>query len=225
MKRSPLVGERVFSDPDLAESYARRHRGMAEKFGREYADKLLARGFHRGRIIDVGCGFGGVGIALAKRFPESEVVGIDLSRPLLRLADLSAQTAGLDGRVRFEEADVQQIPYEDDTFDVVINTNMVHLVKDPVKMLDEIKRVLVPDGSLFIADIRRSWVGLVEQAFRSALTIEEAQELFSRSRLRAGACSSSFLWWRFEARVSPLFLAGQMKKHHIKIGEKNVTTS
>jgi ubiquinone/menaquinone biosynthesis C-methylase UbiE len=172
---------------------------MVEGFGREYADKLVSRGFHKGRIVDVGCGFGGMNIVLAHQFAESEIIGIDLSDPLLRLANRSAQAADLGDRVRFEKADVHQIPYGDDAFDVVINTNMVHLVDDAVQMLNEIERILVPDGFLFIADVRRSWIGLIDKTFKSALTPDEAKELVSQSNLREGSLSSSLLWWRLEA--------------------------
>jgi ubiquinone/menaquinone biosynthesis C-methylase UbiE len=98
--------------------------------------------------------------------------------------------------------DIHQIPYEDDSFEVVLNINMAHLVDDPVKMLDEMERVLVSDGSLFVADLRRSWLGLIEKEIRSALTLEEAKDLFSQSRLRAGSFSSNLLWWRFETRAA-----------------------
>ena len=76
---------------------------------------------------------------------------------------------------------------------------MVHLVEDPVGMLNEIERVLAPDGSLFVADLRRSWAGLFEREVKSALTLEEARDLFGKSNLRGGTFSRSFLWWRFEA--------------------------
>ena len=49
---------------------------------------------------------------------------------------------------------------------------MVHLVEDPVRMLDEIERVLVPNGLLFVADLRRSWAGLIEREIESANSIE-----------------------------------------------------
>ena len=199
MKRSPLTHGRIFDDESFAERYAERHQKMVERFGCEYADKLVSRGFYRGRIIDVGCGFGAMNIALAHRFVDSEIVGIDLSDPLLGLANRSAQAADLGDRVRFEKADVQQIPYDDNTFDVVINTNMVHLVADPVQMLNEIERILVSDGCLFIADIKCSWIGFLDKTFKSALTLDEARELVRRSDLREGSLSSSLLWWRLEA--------------------------
>ena len=117
MKRSPLTHGRVFDDEAFAERYAERHQKMAEGFGHECAEKLVSRGFYEGRIIDVGCGFGAMNIVLARRFIDSEIVGIDLSDPLLRLANQYAQAAGLGDRVRFEKADVHQIPYDDAAFE------------------------------------------------------------------------------------------------------------
>lgn len=172
---------------------------MAEMFGREYTKKLLARGFQRGRIIDVGCGFGAVNLILAKQFVDSEIVGIDLSEPLLRLARKAAQEAGVGERVRFEKADAQELFYEDNTFDVVISTNMVHLVQEPIRMLNELERILVRGGHLLVADLRRSWLGAVEREVRSGLTMREVRDLIGQSELREGKLSWGFLWWRFEA--------------------------
>jgi len=198
MKRIPPTHDPIFGDAIFAEEYARKHQKMAAGLGQEFAQKLRSRGFRPGRILDVGCGFGATNIVLAQAFPQAKVVGIDLSEPLLRLAGRQAQAAGLGERVRFEKADVHQIPYDDNSFDAIINANMVHLVDEPVRMLDEIERVLSPTGYLLIIDLRRSWLGLVEKEVRSALTLPEAQALFKESRLRNGVFTSNLLWWRFE---------------------------
>ena len=198
MKRSSLIHEIIFNDEDFAQKYARHHQKMTEKFGHEYAQKLKSRGLQKGRVIDVGCGAGGTAIVLAKMFPDCEVVGIDLSEPLLKIAEGSNQAAQLGERVKFEKADVQQIPYPDNSFDVAINLNMVHLVEDPISMLNEMERILKPGGFLFIADLKRSWLGILEKEIKSSFTLSEARELFKQSNLRDGTFSSSFLWWRFE---------------------------
>jgi ubiquinone/menaquinone biosynthesis C-methylase UbiE len=198
MKQSPLIHDRVFSG-DFAEEYARKHRKIAERFGHKFAETLAVRGFETGRILDVGCGFGATAIVLAQRVPRSEVVGIDLSEPLLDLATQAAQSNGVGERVTFEKADVQEIPYDDNSFAAVLNLQMLHIVEDPIAMLDEMERVLLPDGILLMADIRRSWVGLLDKVFKSGLTVEEATALVRRSRLRQGTFSSDLLWWQYEA--------------------------
>jgi ubiquinone/menaquinone biosynthesis C-methylase UbiE len=198
MKRSSLVHERVFAG-DFAAEYARKHQKIAEKYGRDVAEKLTLRDFEGGRILDVGCGFGATAIVLAQALPRCEVVGIDLSEPLLELAIQAAQDADLRGRVTFENADVQQIPYGDDSFDAVVNFQMLHIVEDPIAMLDEMERMLTPAGLLFMADIRRSWVGLFDKVFKSGLTVEEAAALVRRSKLRKGVFTSDLLWWQYEA--------------------------
>jgi methylase of polypeptide subunit release factors len=75
-----LTHGRVFDDEAFAERYAERHQKIVERFGHEYAEKLVSRGFHGGRIIDVGCGYGAMNIVLAHRFADSEIVGMDLIR-------------------------------------------------------------------------------------------------------------------------------------------------
>ncbi|MGA1789908.1 MAG: class I SAM-dependent methyltransferase [bacterium] len=199
MKRSPLTHERIFRDQAFAENYVRRHRKMVERFGYEYAGKLSSRGFKNGRIIDVGCGCGGTDMVIAHDFPDCEIVGIDLSEPLVCLANQAAQAANLEKRMIFLMGDVHRIPFDDASFQVVLNINMVHLVEHPIQMLNEMERVLAPDGLLFIADLRRSWLGFMENEIKSSLTVHEAEDLIGCSQLRNGAFYSSLLWWRFEA--------------------------
>jgi ubiquinone/menaquinone biosynthesis C-methylase UbiE len=188
----------VFNDPAFANRYAKKHLGMQRKFGEEYTEKLRVRGFRKGRILDGGCGFGETLICLAKSLPDAVLTGIDLSDPLLDIARSSAARAGLSERIEFTKADVCLLPYPDKCFDVVLNINMVHVVERPIQMLDEFERVLADDGFLFIADIRRSWIGFLEREFLSALTVGEAKQLLGESTIRKGAMTSSMLWWRYE---------------------------
>jgi ubiquinone/menaquinone biosynthesis C-methylase UbiE len=198
LKRLPPDRDTVFSDPAFASRYAKRHAEMQRKSGKQYAEKLRVKSFTKGRILDAGCGFGETLILLGQSFPESVLTGIDLSDPLLDIARLSASRAGVSGRIEFEKADVCSIPHPDKYFEVALNINMVHLVEHPVQMLDELERVLTDDGFLFIADIRRSWIGLLEREFLSALTVREAKQLLGQSTIRKGAMTSSMLWWRYE---------------------------
>jgi ubiquinone/menaquinone biosynthesis C-methylase UbiE len=189
----------VFDDEAFAREYARKHWRMAASFGKTYGRKLTEAGFARARILDAGCGSGATNVTLAEQLPESELVGIDLSDPLLEIAGRTAEEMGLGPRVSFRKADVSDLPFPDNSFDVLLNVNVVHLVENPDRMFAEMERVLKPTGALFLADLRRSLLGLFEREIRSALSSREALDLIRRSALRAGTFSSGLIWWRYES--------------------------
>lgn len=172
---------------------------MAVGFGKKITKKLQSRGFSSGRILDAGCGTGAACLVLASSFPDSAVTGIDLSDSMLEIARKDAANARLGGQVHFDHGDVQQLPYENHCFKVVLNISMFHLVNDPVCMLNEIERVLMPAGYFYICDLRRSWLGLVEKEIRSAFSITEALQCILGTKLRPGNLTSSLVWWQYEA--------------------------
>jgi ubiquinone/menaquinone biosynthesis C-methylase UbiE len=199
MKRQKSTHDPVFSNSEFAARYAKKHMKMARRFGIELTQKLREKNFHKGRILDAGCGFGETLISLAKNFPHTECTGIDLSEPLLELARKNAGLANLWDEVKFIEADVRQIPFPDDYFDVVLNINMAHLVDKPEKMLNELERVRAKNGYFFIVDIRRSWIGFWEREFKSAFSAAEAKSLIGTTDLQNGEMMSDLLWWRYES--------------------------
>lgn len=201
MKRLLQNPKRDFNNRDFAIEYIKKHEKMAEKLGRRISKRLTALGFRNGKILDAGCGFGGTDIFLSQYFPESEIIGIDLSETLLQHADMLLQKSNAENRVKFKRADVHKIPFENDTFNAVLSINMVHLVDDPVKMLNEIERVLLPGGFLLVIDIRRSLVVIIEKEFKSALTLDEARELLTQTNIMNGTFSQDFLYWEFDTII------------------------
>jgi ubiquinone/menaquinone biosynthesis C-methylase UbiE len=95
------------------------------------------------RALDVGTGTGDGARAIARRFPEAEVVGVDLSEGML--AEARRKLDGdLAERVRFEVGDASRLPYPDGSFDLVALANMI-------PFFDEIARVLAPGGHALFA--------------------------------------------------------------------------
>jgi SAM-dependent methyltransferase len=91
-----------------------------------------------GHVLDLGTGTGAAAFVAARRFPESAVVGVDLSERML--AEARAGTPSeLAERVRFEVADGARLPFEDGAFDLVVLANMI-------PFFDELARVVVPGG-------------------------------------------------------------------------------
>jgi ubiquinone/menaquinone biosynthesis C-methylase UbiE len=95
------------------------------------------------RALDVGTGTGAAAFIIAERWPEAEVVGVDLAAGML--AEARRKTSPeLAGRVRFEQADAERLPFADASFDLVTLSNMI-------PFFDELARVLAPGGSVVFA--------------------------------------------------------------------------
>jgi len=187
-----------FDNPEFARKYAAKHSKMSINFAKILTSKLLKRNFNQGKILDTGCGSGLTLIELAKNFPSYEFYGIDLSEKMLSISEDTKQKEGLTDRVKFLQADIQSIPFPDDYFDAVININMLHLIKEPIKMLNEIQRVLKTHGFFFITDLRRSILGYIEKEIQSSYTAKEAKEIIAKTNLQHGKFSSDLIWWRYQ---------------------------
>ena len=98
------------------------------------------------RALDIGSGTGESALLVAREFPHASVRGVDLSEEMVRRAQAKI---GLDpqGRVAFKVADGSDLPYEDESFDLVTQLNMP-------PFFDEVARVLRPGGSAIVAS---SW--------------------------------------------------------------------
>ena len=91
------------------------------------------------RVLDVGTGTGLVAALAAERFPDAEVVGVDLSP---RMIEVAQRNHGSE-RIRFEVADASALPFTDGAFDLAVLLNMIPFA-------GELARVLEPQGKLAI---------------------------------------------------------------------------
>lgn len=108
-----------------------------------------------GRMIDLGTGPGLIPIMIASEWEDAEIFGVDLSREMLRIAHEHRAISVHAGRLRFEYADVRELPYDDASFDAVFSNTILHHIADPVPVLREAWRVLRPGGVLLIRDLFR----------------------------------------------------------------------
>jgi ubiquinone/menaquinone biosynthesis C-methylase UbiE len=92
------------------------------------------------RTLDLGTGTGQAAFVIAGRFPETEIVGADLSPEMLAAAR-SDTPPHIADRVRFELADASDLPYDDGAFDLVTLANMI-------PFFDELARVTAPGGAV-----------------------------------------------------------------------------
>jgi ubiquinone/menaquinone biosynthesis C-methylase UbiE len=95
------------------------------------------------RVLDLGTGTGDGAFAVARRFPEAEVVGIDLAGSMI--AEARRKTAPeLTDRVRFEVGDASALACPDGEFELVVLSNMI-------PFSDELARVVAPGGTLVLS--------------------------------------------------------------------------
>jgi SAM-dependent methyltransferase len=110
---------------------------------------LEALGLQPGeRVLDVGCGCGDSSLQIGERVgPEGQVLGADISGPMLEEARRRACDAGVT-HVRFEQADAQVHPFEADAFDAVFSRFGIMFFEDPVAAFANLHRALRPGGRM-----------------------------------------------------------------------------
>ncbi len=148
-----LAGSRLGWDYALGPGYNRRMKNMGEQFPGALLDVVMdAKDIPgKARILDVGCGPGLLALALAERYPDAEVFGVDNSDRQVRGANRLLSRKGL-GNCSFKAGRAEDLPFGDGRFDIVVSTWSISCWRDMRKGLEEIRRVLVEDGVAFIAD-------------------------------------------------------------------------
>jgi arsenite methyltransferase len=119
------------------------------------ADELSKLGdFQTGLAIDLGSGLGDLTIAIAKRYPQLKVRGIDISQKAIEEAVIRAKGEDLNN-VDFQLADIQSLPLDDSSVDLIVSHGAMHHLKDISKAFSEIYRILKPGALAYITDLRR----------------------------------------------------------------------
>ncbi len=130
-------------------------------------------------VLDVGCGPGTITADLAELVAPGTVTAVDQFADVLNVAVAEAQRRNV-SNVSFAVADVHQLQFPDDTFDVVHAHQVLQHVADPVQALREMRRVCVPGGIVAARDADYSgfiwfprpaaldlWLDLYQQAARA----------------------------------------------------------
>jgi SAM-dependent methyltransferase len=135
------------------------------------------------QVLDLGCGRGAVLLTVARRLTTGKAIGLDLWQAKDQSGNTGAATwrnalvEGLSDRIDLVTGDMRALPFEDNSFDLVVSSLALHNVPDTDdrrKALTEALRVLRPGGQLLIAD------ALHADAYADALSEAGAQDVAVR---------------------------------------------
>lgn len=104
-------------------------------------------------VLDIGSGAGMDCLLAGRRVGRAgTVIGVDMTDEMLERARAGAEEAGF-GHVRFEKGDIDRLPVDSSSVDVVISNGVINLAPDKAALFAELCRVVKPGGRLQFADI------------------------------------------------------------------------
>ena len=139
------------------------------------------------RVLEIATGPGYVALAFATQ--AATVVGVDLTTAPLTIAEQNRQERRLTN-VRFESADANQLPFDDEQFDIVVCRLAVHHFFDPAQVLAEMVRVCRSRGKVVVEDLVASehqeraayynrWEQLRDPSHTTALSLTQLMTLYT----------------------------------------------
>lgn len=124
---------------------------------------LTAKEFSHGkRVLDIACGVGYGTQILMRSLPDS-VIGVDISEEAIEFARAHYEVPG----VKFVVGDATALPFEDNSFDVVVSFETIEHVPSALAFLKEVRRVLCPNGTFIVSTPR------LKGGKRSAFHVQE----------------------------------------------------
>jgi ubiquinone/menaquinone biosynthesis C-methylase UbiE len=156
-----------------------------------------------GNVLDAGTGTARIPIAICQMRPAWQLTCIDLSANMLKVGAQNVEKAGVRSQISLELIDAKAMPYADSYFDMVISNSIIHHLPDPLPFLQEVKRVLKPQGAIFLRDLLRPetseirdnlvnlYAGdcnahqkqLFSDSLQAAFTLDEVEEMIQNAGL------------------------------------------
>jgi ubiquinone/menaquinone biosynthesis C-methylase UbiE len=184
----------------IARWYAKNTKGNIKQY-KNWAKIIAENVEERSKVLEIAPGPGYLSIELAK-LGDYNVTGLDISKTFVEIAKNNADQAGV--KVRFIHGDASNIPLDNERFDFIVCTAAFKNFTKPITALNEMYRVLKPNGKALIIDLRRdasrdaindhvegmglNWINTLFtklsfkfMLLRNAYTVNEIKELVSHT--------------------------------------------
>ena len=125
--------------------------GIDKGWRRKSIDSL--RPYQPKKILDIATGTGDFAILAAQRLQPTELIGADISEGMMKIARQKVSSLGLESTIHFQKEDCGKLSFQDNTFDAVTVAYGVRNFEDLDQGLQELHRVLKPEGHLLIVEL------------------------------------------------------------------------
>lgn len=172
-------------------------------------------------FLDIGCGTGNTIDMLSKDYPDAKFTGIDLAEKMIEVAKKKVQREN----VEFLVGDAENLPFKDNSYDVIICKESIHHYPAPEKFFSECSRVLRNNGRLIIVDmniiapLRIFWNKVL---FPYVVKMGDCH-VFTESEIRKLYTDNGFEATKFEVLPKMRFLSVGCKKANKSITDVNIT--
>lgn len=216
-----MKGQEWYQTDEIAEEYdaKRFSRGGQLIDRREKKAVLDALGPVDDRsILEVACGTGRFSVMLANR--GADVVGLDISGPMLQQGRQKAASVGVEGTLEFMRGDAARLPFPDDHFDTVLAMRFFHLADTPAKFLSEMARVSKNQVffDTFNATSTRSLYNWLLPMGSRLYSEDQVRDLVAGANLQLAGAEHDFILPYGLYRKIPDWLAGRLRAADTSLG-------
>jgi ubiquinone/menaquinone biosynthesis C-methylase UbiE len=156
--RKPL--KKPFSAIDVARAYDLGMRKSALMSYQKPANRVLEKANNdMTDIVEVGVNTGLMSLYIGGKLPDVPFSGVEENQILLEVAEENLNLAvwsSNKGDIEFEASKFAEMPFEDDSADIVFSFSSLHMWKRPVETLKECERICKPEGTVIIEDLNRA---------------------------------------------------------------------
>lgn len=219
----PALAETIYAgieaaglDPDRLSYSALNAVDHFHTLGQQASEQLaaLAQIQPGSRVLDVGGGLGGPARMLAAEY-DCEVTVLDLTEAYCRIGTDLTQRVGLGHKVKFQQGDALQLPFDDESFDLVWTQHCTMNIEDKPRLYQEIVRVLRTHGTLASHEIMAGKVQPIHfpvpwaetPALSFLLSTEQVRALLEQSGLQVRAfrddTATACAWYREKFASAP----------------------